>query len=189
MNVKKHLSSRYACVPALLLSLVALAASAADLDPKLQSKVDARVQAAVSWAANPAIVNAVKAQNQKLPDELKALTQEQWASAQPTEHLIRQFTQNAAAEFLKSQRDAAVTEAFVSDADGRKVAFLAKTTNWIHKGKPKHDVPMSGKTWQGKVETDESTGFQQLQIAVPVLDGGKPVGSLVVGLNIGRLGD
>jgi hypothetical protein len=173
----------------LLWLFVASAVAAADLDPKLQPKVDARIQTATTWAANPAIVNAVKAQNQQVPNEFKAMTQEQWASTAATEHLVRQFTQNAAAEYLKAQRDAVVTEAFVSDADGRKVAFLAKPTSWIHKGKPKHDVPMSGKTWQGKVEMDDSTGFSQLQIAVPVLDAGKPIGSLVVGLNITKLGE
>jgi hypothetical protein len=80
-----------------------------------------------------------------------------------------------------------VSEAFVSGADGGKVAFLGKTSNWSHKGKPKHDQPMSGKTWQGQVEVDESSGLQQVQVAVPVLDGGKPIGSLVVGLSVGKL--
>jgi hypothetical protein len=46
---------------------------------------------------------------------------------------------------------------------------------------------MSGKTWQGDVEIDASSGLQQVQVAVPVLDGGKAIGSLVVGLSIGKL--
>jgi hypothetical protein len=80
-----------------------------------------------------------------------------------------------------------VSEAFLSGADGFKVAFLSKPTNWSHKGKPKHDVPMTGKTWQGPVEVDESTGTQQVQVAVPVKDGGKVIGSLVVGLSVDKL--
>jgi len=67
------------------------------------------------------------------------------------------------------------------------VAFLAKTTNWCHKGKPKFDVPMTDKTWQGPVEVDESTGVQQVQLGVPVLDGGKPIGVLVVGISLSKL--
>jgi hypothetical protein len=47
---------------------------------------------------------------------------------------------------------------------------------------------MSGKTWQGAVEIDESSGLQQVQVAVPVVDGGQPIGSLVVGLSVGKLG-
>jgi len=33
---------------------------------------------------------------------------------------------------------------------------------------------MTGKNWQGPIEIDESSGQRQLQISVPVLDGGKP---------------
>ena len=46
---------------------------------------------------------------------------------------------------------------------------------------------MSGKTWQGDVEVDESSGLRQMQVGVPVLDGRTPIGSLVVGLSIGKL--
>jgi hypothetical protein len=34
---------------------------------------------------------------------------------------------------------------------------------------------------------DESTGQQQVQVGLPVLDGGKPVGSVVFGLSVSRL--
>ncbi len=47
---------------------------------------------------------------------------------------------------------------------------------------------MTGKMWQGPIELDESSGLKQLQIAVPVVDGGKPIGSPVVGLSISKLG-
>ena len=66
-------------------------------------------------------------------------------------------------------------------------AFLSKTSNWNHKGKPKHDVPMAGKMWQGPLEVDESRGIKQIQIAVPVSDGDKPIGSLVVGISVTKL--
>ena len=46
---------------------------------------------------------------------------------------------------------------------------------------------MAGKTWQGAVEVDESTGTQQIQVAVPVMDGGKAIGSLVVGFAVSKL--
>jgi len=47
---------------------------------------------------------------------------------------------------------------------------------------------MTGKNWQGAVEVDESTGLQQIQVAVPVLDGDKAIGSMVVGLSLTKLG-
>ena len=76
---------------------------------------------------------------------------------------------------------------FINAAEGYKVGFLAKTSFWNHKGKSKHDDPMSGKVWIGKIEVDDSSGTQQVQVAVPVLDGDKPIGSLTVGFAIAKL--
>jgi hypothetical protein len=160
---------------------------AGGLDPAVQAKVDAQIKAIQGWAANPAVVAAVKAQNAAAPAEFAAMTQEKWASLSVLDPFVRGFAKNDAATFLKGQKTEVVAEAFVSAADGRKVAFLSKTSGWSHKGKPKHDVPMGGKTWQGQVEVDESSGVQSVQVAVPVTDGGKPIGSLVVGLAIAKL--
>jgi hypothetical protein len=162
-------------------------ATAGPLDPATQAKVDAQLKAIQAWASSPALVDAVKAQNGNAPATHKAMTQEKWAGLTPFDPFVLSFSGNAAAQFLKTKKDATVSEMFLSAADGAKVAFLAKTTSWTHKGKPKHDVPMTGKTWQGEVETDQSTGLQQIQVAVPVMDGGKAIGSLVVGLQMARL--
>jgi hypothetical protein len=162
-------------------------AHAQGLDPAVQSKVDAAVKTAQAWAADPVIVNAVKAHNANLPADQAAMTQDKWKALSILDPAVRAFTKNEAGEFLKAKKTAAVTEAFLSGADGFKVAFLSKPSNWSHKGKAKHDVPMTGKTWQGAVEVDESTGQQQIQVAVPVLEGDKAIGSLVVGLSISKL--
>ena len=122
-----------------------------------------------------------------MPADHAALTQDKWRALIVLDPIVRGFTKNPVGQFLKSKKDDLVSEAFVSDAAGLKVGFIAKTTNWSHLGKPKHDVPMTGKNWQGPVEVDESSGQQQMQISVPVLDGGKPIGSLVVGLSVTKL--
>lgn len=179
-------------IPSVFITLCALAFSAAaaegTLDAALQAKVDAKIKAIIEWAAAPAIVDAVKAQNTNPPATHADMTQDKWKGLTVLDPFVRGFSKNAAADFLKGKKGEEVSEAFVSSADGTKVAFLSKTSGWSHKGKPKHDVPMTGKTWQGSVEVDESTGLQQVQVAVPVLDGGKPIGSLVVGLSLSKLG-
>ena len=163
-------------------------AGAADLDAAQQGKVDAKVKEIQLWAATPAIVDAVKAYNSGKSPEAAAMDQTKWAGLSVIDPFVRNLTKNPAAELLKTKKGEVVSEAFVSGADGGKVAFLGKPTNWSHKGKPKHEQPMSGKNWQGPVEIDESSGLQQVQVAVPVVDGGKPIGSLVVGLSIGKIG-
>jgi hypothetical protein len=167
--------------------LLASAGRAAAVDPAMQAKIDAQVTAIKAWAADPAVVAAVKAHNASEPADHAAMSQDKWTALTVLDPFVRSFAKNDAALALKGKKTDAVAEVFVSDAKGDKVAFLAKTSNWCHKGKPKHDLPMTGKTWQGNVEVDESTGAQQIQVAVPVLDGGKPIGSLVVGLAVAKL--
>jgi hypothetical protein len=171
---------------AVLLGMSQIAA-AAKVDAAAQGKVDAKVKEIQGWAADAAIVAAAKAYNSAKSPEAAAMDQPKWAALSVIDPLVRGLTKNPAAEVLKAKKGEVVSEAFLSGADGGKVAFLGKPTNWSHKGKPKHEQPMSGKTWQGDVEVDESSGLQQVQVAVPVLDGGKPIGSLVVGLSIGKL--
>jgi len=161
--------------------------AAEPLDAAAQTRLDAKIKLAQTWAADPIIVDAVKEHNAHPSAEAVAMTQEKWVAASVLDPFVRSLTKNPAAESLKSKKSAALTEAFLSGANGTKVAFLSKTTSWSHKDKPKHENPMAGKTWQGAVEVDESTGQQQVQIAVPVLDGGKPIGSLVVGFSISKL--
>ena len=163
-------------------------AGAAGLDAAQQGNVDAKVKEIQSWAATPAIVDAVKAYNAAKSPEAAAMDQAKWTGLSVIDPFVRSLTKNPAAEVLKAKKGEVVSEAFLSGADGGKVAFLGKPTGWSHKGKPKHDQPMSGKNWQGPVEIDESSGLQQVQVAVPVVDGGKPIGSLVVGLSVGKLG-
>ncbi|MBK9991480.1 MAG: hypothetical protein IPP19_12280 [Verrucomicrobia bacterium] len=175
-------------LPLLLLALAGLATSLrAELEPEQQAKVEAKVSLVKAWAAEPAIIEAVAAHNAQLPTGHADMTQEKWKSLSVLDPLVRSFSKNPAGDFLKTKKIEWLTEAFVSDAKGLKVAFLSKPSGWSHAGKPKHDVPMTGKTWQGAVETDESTGLPQLQIAVPVLKDGHPIGSLVVGLSLGKL--
>ena len=162
-------------------------AMADGISKEVQAKIDAKVKEIQSWAGDPAIVKAVSAHNAGLPPEAAALDQEKWKALTLLDPVVRAYTKNDAGQFLKARKDDVISEAFISGADGTKVGFLSKPTNWCHKGKPKHDQPMAGKTWQGQVEVDESTGQQQVQVAVPVMDKDKAIGSLVVGLSISKL--
>ncbi len=159
----------------------------AALSPEQKTALDKQIEAVKMWAADAIVVNGVKAINTKQLDEFKDMTQEKWAALTILDPKIKLLSKNPIAEFLKSKKTEMVSEAFLSAADGTKVALLSKTTGWSHKGKAKHDDPMANKTWIGDVEVDESTSAQQIQVAVPVLDAGKPIGSLVVGFNVAKL--
>jgi hypothetical protein len=114
------------------------------------------------------------------------MTQAKWKSLSVLSNEVKFFSKNALAEYLKTKRTDAVAECFVSIADGTKAAFFAKTTSWSHKGAAKHDNPMANKTWMGESDMDESTGKVLVQISFPVLDAGKPIGSVVIGLDLSK---
>lgn len=177
--------------PIRLAALVLFACAASVLHAALpaeqQAKLDAKIADLRLWASDPVIAGAVVAQNTATPAAFAEMTQDKWKTLTVLDPFVRAFSKNAAGLALKNRKTAWVSEAFVNDAAGLKVAFLSKTSGWTHAGKAKHDRPMAGETWQGEVELDESTGLQQVQVAVPVLAEGKPVGSLVVGVSLSTL--
>lgn len=175
----------FAALPAL--AFTSGFARAEVLAPEKQALVDAKVTEIKTWAADPVIVKAVVAQNTALPAALADMTQDKWKALTLLDPFVRSFTKNDVGVALKARKAPWVSEAFVNDAKGLKVGFLAKTTGWSHAGKDKHAKPMAGATWQGAVELDESTGLQQVQVSVPVLSDGQPVGSLVVGVSLSSL--
>lgn len=160
---------------------------AEDLSKEQTAALEKSVDTLKQIAADPKIIEAVKAVNATALADYKDMSQDTWQNLAVLDPKVRYFSKNPAGDFLKSKKNDQVTEMFLNAADGTKVAFLSKTSGWSHKGKPKHDIPMSGKTWQGKIEMDESTGLKSVQVAIPVLDGGKPIGSLVTGFSITKL--
>ena len=174
-----------------LISAVMILTSAAGLaqaPPEIKAKFDVKVKQLQGFSSDPQIVSAVKSYNSTTPSaEVKAMTNEQWRSLSLFDPLVRSIGKNALSEYLKTLRDDEVAKVFVSGADGGKVGFDAKTEHWTHKGMPKHEVPMSGQTWIGPVKLDDSTGLQMIQVGFPVLDGAKPIGSIVFGLRTDKL--
>jgi len=170
-----------------LVLVASAAAQAQALPADISSKVQAKIKQLKYLSTDPAVVGAVKAYNANPPEMAKSMSNDQWKQLTLLDPAVRALSKNELGQYLKSKQDDTISEAFVSGADGGKVAFLAKTTSWNHRGKAKHDVPMSGQTWVGPMEVDESSGHQQVQIAMPVLDGGHPIGSIVIGLKVSKL--
>ncbi|MBY0415425.1 MAG: hypothetical protein K2Q18_14730, partial [Bdellovibrionales bacterium] len=157
------------------------------LTPEQTTALAKQVEEFKKLGADPKVVEAVKAVNTTALADYKDMTNDKWKELPVLDPKVRYFSKNPLAEYLKSKKTDLVTEIFVNATDGTKVAFLSKTSSWTHKGKPKHDKPMDSKDWQGEIEMDESTGSKSIQIAVPVLDGGKAIGSMVVGFAITKL--
>jgi len=176
---------------AILLSLAAFAGRAAgfEMTPAVQAELDKMKTQISGWAGDSVVVKAVTEQNSKGP--IAGMDNPKWKTIRRSDDVVKEFQSNAAGKYLKSKLDASngtFTEAFLNAAQGEKVAFVEKTTSYIHRGAAKFDVPFgSGKSWQGQAEFDESAQTYQIQISVPVQAGGKAIGALVVGVNLTQL--
>lgn len=174
--------------PALLVLLtMSVSGFAQEAPPDVKAKVDAQVKKLQYLSTDPHVVNAVKAYNVAPWPEAKGMTNEKWASLSVLDSFVRSLAKSELGEYLKSKKTELIVKLFVSGADGGKVAYDAKTQYWTHKGMPKHEVPMSGQTFIGPMKPDGTTGIYAIQVGLPVLDGGKPIGSVVVDLRIDKL--
>lgn len=169
--------------------LVGVAWAALEVTPAVQKEIDKHVEAVKGWAANPVVVKAVEAQNAKGP--IAGMDNAKWKSVRRSDDLVKTLENCEAGKFLKQKSQESneiYVRAFLNAAQGEKVAFTEKTISYIHKGSQKFDAPFSsGKVWQGQPEFDEPTQMHDVQVSIPVVSGGKPIGVLVVGINLSKL--
>ncbi len=172
----------------MVVMLAVAASSYAQAPPEMKAKLDAEMKQLQAVAADPQVVAAVKAYNGTTPSaEAASMTNEKWHGLTLFDPFVRNVAKTPLSAFLKTKTNDVVAKIFVSGADGGKAGFDAKTEHWTHKGMPKHEVPMTGKTWIGAVKVDDSTGLVMIQVGMPVTDGGKVIGSIVFGLRADKL--
>lgn len=170
--------------------LAALPAASFALDfeitPAVQAELDREKAVVAGWAADPIVVKAVQEANRQGP--IPGMDNAKWKGMRRSDPVVKQFQTNSAGRFLTAklrESNGTDTEAFLNGSKGQKVAFVEKTTSYIHAGAAKHDVPLTtGRPWQGKPEFDESTQTYAIQVSAPVVANGAPIGSLVVGISL-----
>lgn len=148
------------------------------------------------WAANPEIVNAVRARNTETAGlseaEIIALDtawrEEVGTSPSPT---IDSVMTRGASGFLKAQvsgSGGAITEVFVMGARGLNVAASGVTSDYWQgdEAKFQQTFPMGAEAVHvGDVEFDESAQSYLSQVSFTLVDPdtGEPIGAVTVGLN------
>ncbi len=189
MRIKLLVIGGLALVSALLATTSRGQERAFEMTPAIQAELDRNKEGIAEWAGDPVIVKAVVEQNAKGP--IPGMDKAKWTTIRSGALIIKDFKSNPAGKLLRAKLEKGgnmYTEAFLSATKGEKVAFVEKTTNYIHRGMAKFDVPFdTGKSWQGKPEFDDSSQYHAIQISVPVVSQGSRIGVLVVGLNLTHL--
>ena len=164
-------------------------ALAGDVTPKMQPKIDAYKKQAVAWAADPAIVKAVKEANAKGP--IPMMGNAKWRELKESDPIVTAFVDHPAGQLMTKWMNAdakGINKIVLSGDKSHRVAFTSMPAIYIGKGKPNFDDAFGGKVWQqGESKPDPSTNIDTVQIAAPVKDGGKVIGVLLVSLTAANL--
>jgi hypothetical protein len=110
-----------------LAALLAAPFMSETLPDDLKLTVESKTKLLLAWSSDPKIVAAVQAHNASLSAAEQAMTNEKWKALTVLDPFVRSYSKNELGQYLKSKKDESISEAFVSGADGTKVAFLAKT--------------------------------------------------------------
>jgi len=165
-------------------------ATAGDITPKMQPKIDTHKKQAAAWAADPAIVKAVKEANAKGP--IEGMGNAKWRELKESDPLVQGFVTNPTGQLLTQWMKAdahGINKIVLSGDKSQRVAFTSMPAIYIGKGRPNFDVSMNdGKVWQqDDSKPDPSTNIDTVQISAPVKDGGKVIGVLLVSLTADTL--
>lgn len=154
------------------------AAQAQELSPALQKKVDGYVQKLAGWAADPAVVAAARAANEKSGSV--TMTNSKWEELTATDPAVVAYLDGSVSKKLKQwESDSGINKLFLRDTKGNFVAGSAKPLLFNVATRPPFKAASEGKSWSdSKVRADPSSQLKSVQISVPVVDGGKPIAVL-----------
>jgi len=159
-----------------------------DLSPRMVRVIRSRIRAVAKMAAAPILIREVKLHNERklTLKEIQGLDV-QWAQGNQ-ERFILALQENPVGKYLGKMvkgNPMIYTEAFVCGNQGAVVGEYPETSDYWQGDERKFTQCFSGGLGQlfiGQLEYDESTKTNGIQISVPVLDGEKTIGVLVVGI-------
>lgn len=173
----------------LLSSLLAAGAMADDVPPA----VAALIPAIKKWGEDPVLVAAVKEQNSKAATlEQIQKRDKEWMAATGVDEQMKAMMKNAAAEKLNKLEATQpyFFESILMDNQGANVAMTNKTSDYWQGDEPKFTNAFkagAGGVDISKSKFDDSAKAYLIQVSVPVMDGGKAIGAVCVGLNLDEL--
>ena len=147
----------------------------------------------VKAAANATVVQAVKEQNNKgVPLAKIQEVDKTWMAAKEPNDFMKSLASNAAATALAKIEKSTpyFVEFILTDNQGANVAMTGMTSDYWQGDEPKFTNAYAdgkGDTYIARPQKDKSTGEIISQVSVPVMSGGKAIGTLTVGVRAEKL--
>ncbi|PYQ30366.1 MAG: hypothetical protein DMF56_06015 [Acidobacteria bacterium] len=163
-----------------------LQAQSAQSTQKLLESEAAKLRA---WGSDPVIVAAVKAQNaKKVPLATIQSLDKQWIAGK-AETLVKQIITGTCADHLRqlAATNTVYGEIFVMDNQGANVCASDKTSDYWQGDEAKWQRAFAagkGDVFIDRPRYDDSASRNLAQISVPVMDGGRAIGAITIGLTV-----
>lgn len=168
----------------LMAAIVAIGASfavlpaRADLSPDVRAKVE-RYKAKLSeWAHNNVLVAAVREANAR--GAMLGMTNSKWNDLAETDPTVVGYQNNPAGRLLRSlDDDKGISKLYLRDAKGNLVAGSNKPILYNNGNRaPFFEAFKGAPFYAAEVKPDTTTQIKGVQLSVPVMDKGKPIGVL-----------
>jgi len=166
-----------------LAAAVAFPARAADLPADVGTKVAAATKQLVQWAADPAIVAAVREAN---GHDAGGMNNGKWADVADADPAVKAILGGkVGAQIIKWEAaNDGINKLVLRDQKGNVIAASAKPLLFNNASRPQFANAMKGQAWAAsEVKADPTTQVPSVQLGVPVLDGGKTIGVLHAGVS------
>ena len=175
------LRMRLMCTVVLVILSSLANAQSADV---MQKSLHADAAKLAAWAKEKVIVDAVKRQNAKaIPiAEIKRIDAE-WIAGK-ADAQVREATTGACADRLRAlaASDARYGETFLTDANGAIVCATQRTSDYWQGDEAKWTKAFKEGVFIDRPKLDESAKARLAQISLPVVENGKTIGVLTVGV-------
>ncbi len=159
--------------------------TAPNLDPAIQVEVE-HIR---TWTQDAAILKAVREQNAlNVPLSRIRSVDISWMTATEPDSRMLALLNNPCAKSLQAFTGArrGYREAFVMENQGALVCMTRRTSDYWQGDEDKWRKGFAegrGAVFVSEPELDESTGVKLVHVSVPVMDGGKAIGVLTVGID------
>jgi hypothetical protein len=155
-----------------------------------QKVIDLAQSKLASLGTDPVIIEAVKAQNAQSMtlDQIKT-KDAQWKGTAGVVDYMQALMDSKCGKHLGSMVDAGgyYAEIFVMDNQGANVCMSDKTSDYWQGDESKFQKSFNngaGAVFVDEVEFDDSTQAYQVQVSVPVKDGGNVIGAITFGIDV-----
>lgn len=170
----------------LVLAAGSAAAQSADV---LQKALAAEAVKLESWTKEKVVADAVRKQNaKKVPLADVQKIDAEWIAGK-ADAAVREATTGACADRLRAlvAQDKRYGETFVTDANGAIVCATSRTTDYWQGDEAKWTRAFKEGLFIDRPKLDDSAKARLAQISLPVVEGGKTVGVLTVGVDVAKL--